>query len=435
MNHIKKYRLLKVLLTACSTLISSSFKAKAPCAWETIQHSITTILNSTDPKKSSKVYLTLTETLQRTRFNSDNPYLRDLLTTPLKYTTFERSVLYDKALSRAKKQYAKELLKHIPELGLCPSEALLFNANKAMADGFKKLKNKHHHHFTDACDRMIAKEKEIYKKGNIALYHGTTRYNFALAYLHTKLHEIFYGPTPGYLQFRQPLQGVTQELTDESTRKQYLKRGGVWLKFNNAQHLLFCNCGLTANLNQRNLFKEDSLTFFTAEKSLFAGWKRFLNFFKSIFFGHKPKLSARRLFEHYNMSDIYRTYRHRIKKLMRFKAHGNIMLQIELTPALAEHVLFPAAPIGKKEQLIVNTQKTSDPLKILHTLCANPSAVIGADKTIWCLILTDDLLLNPYHPIVHGNVHVHPYSMSQKKLEKIIKKIDILVKEIREKIK
>ena len=211
----------------------------------------------------------------------------------------------------------------------------------------------------------------------------------------------------------------------------YLKRGGVWLKFNNAQHLLFCNCGLTANLNQRNIVKEDSLTFFTAEKTLFSGWKQFVNFLKRIFFGHKPKLSARTLFEQYNLSDVYHTHRHRIKKLMRFKTHGNVMLQIELAPSLAQHVLFPAAPIGKKERLIVNTQKTSDPLKILRTLCANPSAVIGADKTIWCLILTHDLLLNPYHPDVFGNIKVHTYSMNQKKLEKVKKQIDALVEEIK----
>ncbi len=278
---------------------------------------------------------------------------------------------------------------------------------------------------------VIAKEKEIYKNGNFAVYHGTPRYNFALAYLHTKLHELFNGPTPGYLHFRQPLKGIIQESTDESTRKAYLKRGGVWLKFNNAQHLLFCNCGLTANLNQRNIVKEDSLTFFTAEKTLFSGWKQFVNFLKRIFFGLKPKLSARTLFEQYNLSDVYHTHRHRIKKLMRFKTHGNVMLQIELTPALAQHVLFPAAPIGKKERLIVNTQKTSDPLKILRTLCANPSAVIGADKTIWCLILTHDLLLNPYHPGVFGNIKVHSYSMNQKKLEKVKKQIDTLVEEIK----
>ncbi len=154
MNTITKYRLYHCLLILCSTLNSVFSNGKAPSQWQTIQRNITTLLNPTDIKKSTSTYQALTSTLQKTVFNSDNPYLIDLLTIPLQYTSFERSIIYNKYLSRAKKQYAQALLKHIPSLELCPSEALLFNANKAMIDGLKKLKHKNHHHFTDACDRQ-----------------------------------------------------------------------------------------------------------------------------------------------------------------------------------------------------------------------------------------------------------------------------------------
>ncbi len=106
------------------------------------------------------------------------------------------------------------------------------------------------------------------------------------------------------------------------------------------------------------------------------------------------------------------------------------MLQIELSPTLAQQTLYPAEPIGKRKSLRVYGKKTTNPLAILETLSAHPSDVKGINGTVWCLILTGDLLLNPHHPDVIGNINFYPYCMDDAKLKEVEKKIDALVKRI-----
>lgn len=378
-----------------------------------------------------KVYRSLTHIVKTNPLLLRDKKIVNEILKPLSFNSFAETLIYNKYISQAKKNFTTELLKHIPSLQLCPSEALLLTANKAMIDGLKKFDKKNPILFANAFERMIIKEKKIYKNGNIVLYHGSPRYNYALSYLHTKLHELFYGETPEYLQLRQPLHQECITPSTAETRINYLKKGGKWTKFHHAQQLLFCNCALTGNLNQHTLFNEDSLTFFVKEKTLFNGWKRFVNWLRHLIFGQKTKISARILFDRYNIHDLYRKYRHRIKKILNFKARGNVMLQIEINQQLAHQALFPAEPIGKRKHLFVMNRKTTDPLIILNTLCANPYAVLGAEKIVWALVLTKDLLLDPFHPDVFGFMKVHAYSMEQEKLEKMKQKVELLVQEIK----
>lgn len=401
----------------------------------TIQNELSLINLQSDIVSTVKAYRSLAHMVQTNPLVLHNENVLDALLKPLAFNSFEQTLFYNKYLMQAKKNYATQLLKHIPSLNLCPSEALLLTANKAMVHGLKKLDHRHPKCFANAFERMILKEKEIYKNGNIALYHGTPRYNHALACIHTELDKLFHGPTPGYMQLRQPLHRECITPSNETTRMNYLEKGGTWMKFHHAQQLLFCNCALTGNLNQHALFNEDSLTFFAKEKTLFNGWKRFVNWLRRFFFGQKTKISARILFDRYNIHDLYRKYRHRIKKILNFNARGNIMLQIELSPHLVHQTLFPAEPIGKRAQLTVNGQKTTDSLTILNALCANPYGVSGAHKTVWSLVLTKDLLLNPFHPEVFGHMRVHAYSMEQEKLEKMQRKVDLLIEDIKKDLK
>lgn len=382
-----------------------------------------------------KAYRSLTHAIKINPSLMRDKNIVSILLKPLAFNSFNQTLKYNSYISQAKKNYATELLKYIPSLHLCPSEALLLTANKAMIDGLKKFDKKNPVLFADAFERMILKEKEIYRNGNIVLYHGNPRYNYALSYLHTKLHELFYGSTPDYLQLRQPLHQECTTPSTAETRINYLKKGGKWTKFHHAQQLLFCNCALTGNLNQHTLFNEDSLTFFVKEKTLFNGWKRFVNWLRHLIFGQKTKISARILFDRYNIHDLYRKYRHRIKKILNFKARGNVMLQIELNHHLAHETLFPAEPIGKRAHLLITNRKTTDPLIILNALCANPYTVSGVHKTVWALVLTKDLLLNPFHPNVFGSMKVHTYSMEQEKLEKMKQKIELLVNDIKKDLK
>jgi hypothetical protein len=324
------------------------------------------------------------------------------------------------------KKYAQTLESYYSDLNLSPSQAVLLTGNQKMLKGLEQCDHHYPVQFANIFKQMMTHEQTIHNRGNIVLYHGTSRFNYALSYLHTKLHDLFYEPSPGYLHLRQPL----QETVVKKHRHDYLKQGGSWLQFNDTQHLLFCNCALTANLKQHLLFNEDSLTFFTQENTAFSVWKSFLAHTRRFVFGQRTKISIKKLFSHYGLEDFYTQHRKTILKRLDFKAPGNIMLQIEISPMLAQKTLFPAKPIGKRRSLMVNGKRTSNPLTILKTLSARPSAVQGINGTVWCLILTGDLLLNPHHPEVGGNIHFYPYSLDEEKRIAIEKDIDILVEEI-----
>ncbi len=263
-------------------------------------------------------------------------------------------------------------------------------------------------------ETALSHEKKLKKDGYLTLYHACKKEIYAMAYLDTKLMELFQGSRPHYLKLRQPFGDYTPTEDPSKTRNHFLTHGSADDHADyDRYHLLCANHSLTGNLGN---YGECTAYFFADNSNI-----------------SSPTFDLNKLFAQYNLTTYYEKYKAEIDKALEFEMHGGVLLQLAFTPDLINKTIYASRAFGSKSDVSINETKEENPSVILNALIQRPFSVTSQINYLqWRVILTDDILLNPNSPeLLRGDFKVFTHSMEQDKLAAFHKRIDAIVAQIR----
>jgi hypothetical protein len=263
-------------------------------------------------------------------------------------------------------------------------------------------------------ETALSHEKKLKKDGYLTLYHACRKEIYAMAYLDTKLMELFQGNKPYYLKLRQPLGNYTPTEEPSKTRNHFLTNGtDSDHRDYDRYHLLCANHALTGNLGNCG----ECTAYFFADNSNISS----------------PVFDVNKIFAQYKLATYYEKYKEKIDKALEFEMRGGVLLQLAFTPDLINKTVYVAHACGPKRDVSINGAKEENPSVILNALMQRPFSVASQINGLqWRVILTDDILLNPKSPeLLRGDFKVFTHSMEQDKLAAFHKRIDAIVAQIR----